>query len=244
MAMDPGWYADPFGGGGYVRWWDGERWGPSTAAPVGAVVEPGRPVALPPPAPSPGAAPTYPAAPAAPGGAPAYAEAAAAGVELAAWGQRAAARVIDALIESVLQLPFVLVLIWPAMRDLIGAMPSGGGAVPQATVQAFVDQVTGLTLELTVVSVVVTFLYQVPQNVRWGQTLGKRVLGIRIRMKAADARPGWGPATVRWGTLTAFSLVSPVLVLIDYLWPLWDKPWRQALHDKTARTIVVLARRG
>ena len=35
MAMAPGWYQDPFSTTGYVRWWDGERWGASTALPEG-----------------------------------------------------------------------------------------------------------------------------------------------------------------------------------------------------------------
>jgi len=33
-----------------------------------------------------------------------------------------------------------------------------------------------------------------------------------------------------------------LLLLLDYLWPLWDDK-NQALHDKLARTNVVLSRR-
>ena len=59
-------------------------------------------------------------------------------------------------------------------------------------------------------------------------------------MLAADANPGWPAATLRWATYTVGVLVlSSLFAIVDYLWPLWDKPWRQALHDKTARTIVV-----
>jgi len=44
----------------------------------------------------------------------------------------------------------------------------------------------------------------------------------------------------RWAVFEVFSLIAGgLLLIIDCLWPLWDKPWRQALHDKVARTIVV-----
>ena len=34
-------------------------------------------------------------------------------------------------------------------------------------------------------------------------------------------------------------VIGFVFVLIDCLWPLWDKPWQQAIHDKAAKTVVV-----
>lgn len=234
MAMEPGWYADPFGGGGYVRWWDGERWGQSAAAPAGVTTDPGTPVLLPPPAPT-----------AAPGAPPTAAWPLTGGEEvpLAAWGQRAVARIIDWVIESLISAPFVLWALWPSFTRFVDAVPRDGSEVPQAVAQRFVDDVLAATFTLTVISVVVTFVYQVPQNVFFGRTIGKRVLGIRIRLLAADRNPGWLSASVRWGTYTAGVIaLSSLFAIVDYLWPLWDKPWRQALHDKTARTIVVRTR--
>jgi uncharacterized RDD family membrane protein YckC len=233
MAMEPGWYPDPFGGGGYVRWWDGERWGQSAAAPAGVTTDPGAPVLLPPPAPSPGAAPSA-----------AWPLTDGPEVPLAAWGQRAAARIIDYVIESLISVPFVLWALWPSFVRLRDAMPdTPGQQVPQAAVQQFFDDAVAATWTLTVISVIVTFVYQVPQNVVFGRTIGKRILGIRIRMLAADRNPGWPAAILRWGTVTIGVLVlTSLFLVIDYLWPLWDKPWRQALHDKAARTIVVRTR--
>ncbi|MFN8147797.1 MAG: RDD family protein [Candidatus Nanopelagicales bacterium] len=231
MAMEPGWYPDPFGGGGYVRWWDGERWGQSAVAPSGVTTDPGAPVLLPPPLPAPGTDPTA-----------AWPLTSGEGVSLAAWGQRAVAWIIDWAIVSLISAPFVLWALWPSFRRFLDSIPSDATTVPPAVVQTLTDDIIAASLTLSVITLVITFVYQVPQNVLFGRTVGKRILGIRIRMLAADRNPGWFAATVRWGTYMALNLISGVLVLVDCLWPLWDKPWRQALHDKTARTIVVRSR--
>jgi uncharacterized RDD family membrane protein YckC len=71
-----------------------------------------------------------------------------------------------------------------------------------------------------------------------GQTLGKRVCGIRV-VDAASARPGIGAgrAAVRY----LVSIVSGIVIGLGYLWMLWDRPLRQTWHDKAARTTVVKA---
>ena len=232
MSMQPGWYPDPFSSGGYLRWWDGQRWGTSTSVTSAPDVAPGAPV--PPPPPPPGATALYGAG----------FDPAAAGITLASWGSRAVARILDLLVESAIAAPFAYVLLRPAFEDLFSILPSDGTAPSQATLDAavasFQEAVLGASVALSLITLVVTFLYEVPQNVRWGRTLGKRALGLRIRPLAADGPLSWNQATIRWGTYAAGALVAGLFwAAIDYLWPLWDKPWRQALHDKTAKTIVV-----
>jgi uncharacterized RDD family membrane protein YckC len=237
MSMQPGWYPDPFSSGGYVRWWDGERWGQSTAVqtPESAPVVGAAPGAMPPPPPAPGPYGSY-GAPAS-GGAPG---APVATFALASWGQRAVARILDSLIESVLMLPFVLWLVWPAFQTFLDSIPADAAAPSAAALEAFQRSLVEQSLMLTLISAAVTFLYEVPQNVRWGRTLGKRALGIRIRPLSADIGLDWRRATVRWGTYTLGAAIFSIFFTVtDYLWPLWDKPWRQALHDKTAKTVVV-----
>jgi uncharacterized RDD family membrane protein YckC len=232
MAMEPGWYPDPFSSGGYVRWWDGERWGASTSAGTTAPTSnaPGNPVPMPPPP-----------APASYGGA-GYAEARpdAPPIPLATWPQRAAARILDSLIEGVIALPFVLWLVWPAVQRFVDAVPTDGSAPSQEAMTALQGDLLAVSTTITVIAVVVSLLYQAPQNKRWGRTVGKRALGIRIRPFAADGPLTWGQVLSRWAVFEVFSLIAGgLLLIIDCLWPLWDKPWRQALHDKVARTIVV-----
>lgn len=218
--MEPGWYPDPFSSGGYVRWWDGQRWGASTSV----TTEPGD--AAPPPAPPP------PAPAADPRVAP---------IPLATWPQRAVARIIDAFLEALLTLPFVMWLIWPASQRFAESVPAGG--VPSdAALQQLSAEITAVSVQIALLTLAVSFVYQVPQNVVWGRTLGKRALRLRIRPLRQDVPLTWLQATVRWGTYAIGSILTQGLfAIVDYLWPLWDRPWRQALHDKAARTIVVPA---
>ena len=240
MAMEPGWYPDPFSSGGYVRWWDGQRWGASTSVGTTAPTSnaPGAPVPMPPPpalpppppgpvAPSYGAPPDVPVAP----------------FPLAPWGVRAVARIIDSFLQGLLALPFILWLVWPSLQRFIDSVPAGGSAPSDAAMTALQGDLLAVSTSVTVISVVVSFLYEVPQNKAWGRTLGKRALGIRIRPLAADVPLAWGQVLARWGTFEVFSIIlGGVLLIIDLLWPLWDRPWRQALHDKAARTVVVPTR--
>ena len=57
---------------------------------------------------------------------------------------------------------------------------------------------------------------------------------------AQDRNPSWGEALGRTGVMVGGTiLASALFTLVDCLWPLWDKPWQQALHDKAAKTVVV-----
>jgi uncharacterized RDD family membrane protein YckC len=164
-------------------------------------------------------------------------------VPLAPWISRAAARLIDSLIEGIVALPFVLWLVWPAVQRFVDAVPADGSQPSASAMTALQTDLLSVSTSITVISVVVSALYQLPQNKAWGRTLGKRALGLRIRPLAADVRLGWGQVIARWGVFEACSIVLGGLpLLLDCLWPLWDKPWQQALHDKAARTIVVRTR--
>jgi uncharacterized RDD family membrane protein YckC len=89
---------------------------------------------------------------------------------------------------------------------------------------------------------VVAFLYYVLQHGRWGQTLGKRAMSLRV-VRADDAGAiRYGQAA--WRLLFAYLLslaTCGVGGLVDVAWILWDRR-RQALHDKVARTVVIRAR--
>ena len=240
MAMEPGWYPDPFSSGGYVRWWDGERWGASTSVGTTAPTSstPGAPVPLPPPPPAMPQAPGYPGAAYGSGAGTAVAP-----IPLASWISRAMARLLDGFIEALIATPFVLWLVWPAVQRFVESIPTDGSQPSQAAMSSLQSDLLNVSTSITVISVVISMLYQLPQNKAWGRTLGKRALGIRIRPLAADLPLSWGQVIARWGVFEAFSIVLGGLpLLLDCLWPLWDKPWRQALHDKAAKTIVVPTR--
>jgi uncharacterized RDD family membrane protein YckC len=68
-----------------------------------------------------------------------------------------------------------------------------------------------------------------------GQTLGKKVCGIRV-VDASSGRPGIGVGRgigryfARW--------LSAIVFLLGYFWMLWD-PKKQTWHDKLVSTLVV-----
>jgi uncharacterized RDD family membrane protein YckC len=67
-----------------------------------------------------------------------------------------------------------------------------------------------------------------------GQTLGQMVLGIRVIGLDTGASIGYSRALLRWFV----SLVSGIVILLGYLWMLWDKE-KQCWHDKAANDVVV-----
>jgi len=69
-----------------------------------------------------------------------------------------------------------------------------------------------------------------------GQTVGKRVMGIRVvRLNGADEL-GFGGGVLRY----VGRIASGIVCLLGYFWMLWDDE-KQTWHDKIAGTVVVPA---
>ncbi len=79
-------------------------------------------------------------------------------------------------------------------------------------------------------------LLEVLPNARWGRTLGKKLVGLRVLDIDSQLPPGFGVSLRRWATRTLFDLT--VVGLLASAWGLFDRPWKQGLHDKAARTFV------
>lgn len=145
---------------------------------------------------------------------------------LASYGRRFLARVIDTAI-----LVAIDVLVGSAV--LRGAM-----AHPR-------DTSYGKEVLVGTLTFVLYFGYEGAMTAARGQTLGKRALRIRAARLADGSVPGpagWGRAAVYAlpGLLGAI-LIGPLFWLVNSLWCTWDRPYRQCLHDKAARTVVVAA---
>ncbi len=67
-----------------------------------------------------------------------------------------------------------------------------------------------------------------------GQTLGKMALGIRVIDLARGGPIGYGRGFIRW----IGRFVSAIVLLLGYLWMLWDGE-KQTWHDKMAGSVVV-----
>jgi uncharacterized RDD family membrane protein YckC len=88
---------------------------------------------------------------------------------------------------------------------------------------------------------VIGILYFGFQHGKWGQSIGKRALGMRV-VRAADGGPiGYGAAFLRVGFTYILSTITLGFgALVDVVFILWDRR-KQALHDKVAKTVVVNA---
>jgi len=144
---------------------------------------------------------------------------------LAGLGQRFLARVIDTVVLVVFDL-------------LLGVAFAG----PDTNSS---DMSRGEQVLLGVLVFALYFAYEGAMTAARGQTLGKIALGIRVARLAdgsVPGRAGWVRAAVYAlpGVLVA-AVVGPLLWLLDSLWCSWDRPYRQCLHDKAARTVVVAA---
>ncbi|MEV7421237.1 MULTISPECIES: RDD family protein [unclassified Streptomyces] len=129
--------------------------------------------------------------------------------ELAHWGLRVGGKLIDGLIMMV---PYILVVIGGGLGDSAGTL--------------FV--IIGLLGMLGV------FIWQLIQEGSTGQTVGKKVVGIKL-LRESDGQPiGGGMAFVR--TLAHF--LDNIACYLGWLWPLWDQK-KQTFADKVCSTVVI-----
>ena len=89
-------------------------------------------------------------------------------------------------------------------------------------------------------------VYQVVTVALWGQTLGKKIMSIRVVSGQDLSKPGWWRAIRRWGLYFLIGLipiiggiVACIVLPLVGLVMLFVDPKRQVPHDKVADTIVV-----
>jgi uncharacterized RDD family membrane protein YckC len=132
---------------------------------------------------------------------------------------------------------------WQAIEPSVRALM----ADPLATPPQPPVEVSYLTWTILLVATAVWLAYEVPAIGGSGQTLGKRVMRIRVVRVESTEPVGLGRAFQRWGRLGLWTPLwgcwglGFLLQLIDAVSPLFDAKLRQALHDKVARTVVVHA---
>jgi uncharacterized RDD family membrane protein YckC len=178
---------------------------------------PGGPPPYPPPYQQPGGVPPYmPPAPYAPQGAPGYGMPVAA-VAYAGFWRRFLALLIDGIILGIVGGILASIL-------GLGSGSSGGGSV------GFSFGTGGTLLNIILDLIYFTLMIALVN----GKTLGGMVLGIRVVPADGGGSVSIGKALVR--TIVAY--VSGLVILLGYLWMLWDSN-KQTWHDKAAGTYVV-----
>ncbi|MEW1863747.1 RDD family protein [Streptomyces sp. NPDC088194] len=100
-----------------------------------------------------------------------------------------------------------------------------------------IDGTTGVQLGVVLATFLVAgVLLEVLPTARWGRTLGKRLVGLRVLDIEAQLPPGFGASVRRWLLRTVLNLL--VVGVVGVAWCLFDRPWKQCWHDKAARTFV------
>ena len=96
--------------------------------------------------------------------------------------------------------------------------------------------ILGAVAVVALTALLFTIWNQVLRQGRTGQTLGKKVSGIRV-VGRQDGQPiGSGRGFGRW----MFSFISGNVCYLGYLWALWD-PMKQTWHDKIVDSVVIRA---
>ncbi len=199
---------------------------------------PGYPYGPPPPGyvfgpPPPGYVFTPPPPPVGPGGAP-----------LAEAWERLVAYLIDSLILAVVNAVPVIAVLAVALTNTHLLRDITPRVRPNGEVAAFPDIRNVLVLELSVLAIVVpltlavSYLYMVTLVNEYGQTVGKRAMKLRIVRAHDGGLITRSQKRKRWLVASA-PLTAIYFQYANYLWLLWDKPYRQCLHDKCAETVVV-----
>ncbi|MFI0821617.1 RDD family protein [Streptomyces sp. NPDC021098] len=141
---------------------------------------------------------------------------------LAHRGRRLVARIIDGLIIGI-PLGLIMALIWGTYY------PMGNGSDARSSL-------------FTLVYVLVYFIYEGLMLTHYGQTVGKKAMKIRVAILETGEPPVGRPGWARAATYSLPEIVPCcgfVFWLVNVLWCTWDRPYRQCLHDKVARTVVV-----
>ncbi|GAA2689786.1 hypothetical protein GCM10010400_63550 [Streptomyces aculeolatus] len=137
-------------------------------------------------------------------------------------GRRLLARIIDALIVYI---PVSLFL------TLIGQIDD------------FADtDNTGSQYGWGIFGILAYLVYEGLMLTRSGQTVGKMLMSIRVGMLENGAVPAGGPGWIRAAVYSLPGIVpciGTLFWLYNVLSCTWDRPYRQCVHDKAAKTVVV-----
>ncbi|WP_245245152.1 RDD family protein, partial [Streptomyces palmae] len=154
----------------------------------------------------------------------------------AALGRRLVARLID----TVLLLAVVgaaAVPLWSKAKDHIDTKIDEAKQTGETVTVYLLDGTTGLYLGIVLgVLLLVGALAEALPTARWGRTLGKRLCGLRTLDIESHQPPSFGAALRRWLVYGVLGVL--VVGVVNVLWCLFDRPWRQCWHDKAAHTFV------
>ncbi|MDI6103835.1 RDD family protein [Actinoplanes sp. NEAU-A12] len=175
------------------------------------------------------------------------------GMALAGLGRRLTARLIDIVAVLLLNVVVNGYFAWLYMQDFLPifraywAQAQAGNPPPvmQAT-----DRMSTLSVAIVMIGTLLWLLYEAPSIANSGQTLGKRIVGIKVVGVEKTEPIGFARAFTRWARLGIWTLfwwvcgLGLVIQFVAALSPVFDPRLRQAWHDKAAATVVVAVPAG
>jgi uncharacterized RDD family membrane protein YckC len=163
-----------------------------------------------------------------------------AGQPLANFGDRLLAYLLDTLIlvaaSVVLIVPLFVVVVFLLVPQTLATQPDGTLVEPGFA--TFFLPLLLAELVFVLLMLGVCYLYSVEYQGRSGQTVGKRVMNIRVVPLDPAARLDRRTLAKRFLVQYVAGFL-PLFSYLDGFWQLWDKPYQQCLHDKFAETVVV-----
>ncbi|MBT2389673.1 RDD family protein [Streptomyces sp. ISL-1] len=154
----------------------------------------------------------------------------------ASLGKRFAARLIDTLLLGALVGAVAVPVLSRArahVDEKIEAAKQSGETVTVWLVDSTTVGHLGIILGALLVLGV---LYEALPTAKWGRTLGKKLCGLKVWGIESHEPPSFGAALRRWLVYSVLGVIA--LGVLNVLWCLFDRPWRQCWHDKAAHTFV------
>lgn len=155
------------------------------------------------------------------------------GGQLAGWGTRFGAYLIDALIIGLL--PVILISIGMSIAAPTYSTTTDDSGYPTL----HQDSGNGFGYALAGLGYLAIFgltLWQMYKQGTTGQTIGKKVLNIKLIGEQTGQPIGFGMAFVR----QLAHIIDAIPCYVGFLWPLWDEK-NQTFADKVMNTLVVQA---
>ncbi|MBH5335136.1 RDD family protein [Streptomyces pactum] len=151
-------------------------------------------------------------------------------------GRRLAARLIDSVLLAAV-VGAAAVPLWTRAEDHIDAKIEEAKLTGETVTVYLLDGTTGTYLGIVLgVLLVAGLLYEALPTAKWGRTLGKKLCGLRTLDIESHDTPTFGSALRRWLVYGVLGVL--VIGVVNVVWCLFDRPWRQCWHDKAAHTFV------
>ncbi|MDX3060430.1 RDD family protein, partial [Streptomyces sp. NE06-03E] len=151
-------------------------------------------------------------------------------------GKRLAARIVDTVVLGALVGAVGFPLVTRATGHIDQKIEAAKLSGETVTVWLLDATTAGLFGGVLAAFLVLGFLLEALPTAKWGRTLGKKLCGLEVRDIESHDSPTVGAALRRWLVYGVLGLLA--VGVLNVLWCLIDRPWRQCWHDKAARTFV------